>query len=219
MRCIHDYDVYIFDCDGVILNSNQLKIKAMMNTLDFFSFNKNDIGICLDYFSKNFGMSRFHHVDVFCDVFLKIPRSKADNVKNEIITIFSHQCKSLYLNADLTPGFIDFVNSLNGFKYVASGSEQEELRWVFSKRGISDYFNDIFGSPTHKSDLVNCILKKHQDANLIMFGDAVSDFKSADNNNIDFIGYLPFTNVKDEMLALAKSNNFKTIEDWRELEC
>ena len=33
MPPLNDYEVYIFDCDGVILDSNQLKIKAMKQAL------------------------------------------------------------------------------------------------------------------------------------------------------------------------------------------
>ncbi|MBB1354748.1 HAD family hydrolase [Pseudoalteromonas sp. SR45-5] len=127
------------------------------------------------------------------------------------------QCKSLYLQAELTPGFIDFITQLKGKKFIASGSEQQELRDVFNARGLDSYFDEIYGSPTKKSDLVANILDITKASNAIMFGDAVSDLEAANINNIDFIGYLPFSNVKEKLVSLADKRSYKVIEQWSEL--
>jgi hypothetical protein len=50
-----------------------------------------------------------------------------------------------------------------------------------------------------------------------MFGDAVSDFEAAQLNNIDFVAYVPFSNVKDKMTALCKEANTVVIQSWEEL--
>ena len=103
------------------------------------------------------------------------------------------------MTANLTPGFTSFIERCNGKKYIASGSEQEELRGVFSKRGLDQYFDGIFGSPTGKAKLVENILKKERSCNAVMFGDAESDMLSAQKNHIDFVFYKPFSKVKNKM--------------------
>ena len=50
MRQISDYDIYIFDCDGVILDSNQLKIEAMERALSALFTKKTEIDNCIHYF-------------------------------------------------------------------------------------------------------------------------------------------------------------------------
>lgn len=217
MLPIANYDVYIFDCDGVILDSNQLKIDAMKNALESITDDGKKVDACVDYFRNNFGRSRFHHIDVFVEQFLLLGNKSKKEVKEKILNVYSCECKLLYLKAKLTPGFIDFINQLDGKKYIASGSEQEELRDVFKARNLEVYFDGIYGSPTKKSDLVANIRNLNSDKNAIMFGDAISDLEAAKINNIDFIGYLPYSNVKEKLILLITENNSKAVNEWSEV--
>jgi phosphoglycolate phosphatase-like HAD superfamily hydrolase len=214
MHQIYEHDCYIFDCDGVILNSNILKLEAMRNTLIELDFPINEIDLCVDYFSSNFGKSRFHHVEHFLEKILMINKQNKQLIEDKILNSFSIQCKRLYLTAELTPFFLEFILLLKGAKYIASGSEQKELRGVFEARGLSKYFNGIYGSPTKKSDLIASIIKQSQSKKIMMFGDAVSDFEASRDNHIKFICYLPFSNVKEKMLKLSKENNFDVLSEW-----
>lgn len=217
MHQIDNYDVYIFDCDGVILNSNQLKIDAMKLALES-SINDNEkVTKCVDYFRSNFGRSRFHHIDVFIEQFLSLDKKTEVNIRECILNAYSIQCKSLYLKAELTPGFIAFISQLKGKKYIASGSEENELRYIFNIRGLDVYFDKIYGSPTKKTDLVSNILRLTSTNNAVMFGDAISDLEASKINKIDFVGYLPFSNIKAELMSAANEYNSKVINEWSEL--
>lgn len=218
MRQISEYDIYIFDCDGVILDSNQLKIDAMERTLCTLAFDKLRINQCINYFRNNFGKSRFHHVEVFLNNYLTIEPEDNEEIKLQVLELFSKQCKELYIKADITPGFINFLKSLDGLKYIASGSEQYELRQVFEERGLDRYFVDIFGSPVSKEENIKSILGSVNNSNALMFGDAMSDFEAAQNNGIDFIAYIPFSNVKGTMSKLASKENFLLIDSWVDLQ-
>lgn len=217
MHQISKFDIYIFDCDGVVLDSNQLKIDAMQRALESTINNFDKVKICVDYFRNNFGRSRFHHIDVFIEKFLELDKAIENKVKKSILEEYSAQCKSLYLQSDITPGFIDFINQLNGKKYIASGSEQQELRDVFKERGLNLYFDEIYGSPAKKSDLVENILKSNNSTNAVMFGDAISDLEASKNNGIEFIAFIPFSNVPDELTKRSMSYNYKIIKTWSEL--
>jgi phosphoglycolate phosphatase-like HAD superfamily hydrolase len=217
MLQIANYDVYIFDCDGVILDSNQLKIDAMHNALSVVIADDKQVTACVDYFRNNFGRSRFHHVDIFIEQFLLLDKNKVAETKQSILDAYSAQCKSLYLQAELTPGFIEFVTDLKGKKFIASGSEQQELRDVFSVRGLDSYFDEIYGSPTKKSDLVAIILDITKASNAIMFGDAISDLEAAKINRIDFIAYTPFSNVIEALVETSKASGFSVIESWSQV--
>ncbi len=214
MLPISNYDIFIFDCDGVILDSNKLKLNAMEKAISHEGVSKCEVNECIDYFSKNFGKSRFHHIEYFLSNIISLPPAEVPNKKESILNSFSKQCKKLYLSAEITPNFIDFLTQLDGTKYVASGSEQEELRYVFRERNLSKYFKEIFGSPTKKSELVNKIISKEPDSKVLMFGDAESDFDASKDNGIDFCAYLPFSNVPEKLMVLSRINNFKVIDNW-----
>ena len=214
MPQLNDYEVYIFDCDGVILDSNQLKIEAMKNTLKVHFSDQNMIEECLEYFCNNFGKSRFHHVAHFLEKILMIATEEKSEIEQLILEDFSRQCRTLYLSAKLTPHFISFVEQCEGKRYVASGSEQGELRDVFYQRNLDKLFDGIFGSPTAKAEIIKGILEQEQNTNAVMFGDSESDMLSAQQNKIDFVFYAPFSNVKKKMLEKCKVYQFSIIDDF-----
>ncbi|OBS94231.1 haloacid dehalogenase [Vibrio tasmaniensis] len=218
MLQLSNYDVYIFDCDGVILDSNELKIEAMKNTLTGLFPALYPIEECVEYFRKNFGKSRFHHITHFLNAILTVPAEKKQELEQMILADFSKQCRALYLLADITPGFFDFLEQCQGRKYVASGSEQGELRDVFTERGLDNYFDGIFGSPTPKAELIKQILETEQNINAVMFGDAESDMLSAQANQIDFVFYAPYSNVKHKMLKLCSELKYLVIDDFSTVE-
>ena len=79
------------------------------------------------------------------------------------------------------------------------------------------YFDEIYGSPTKKSDLVEGILKSGNSLNAVMFGDAISDLEASQVNNIEFIAYIPFSNVPIELAKRSQMANFTVIKTWSEL--
>ncbi|MGY5449830.1 HAD family hydrolase [Agarivorans sp. MS3-6] len=214
MRLLSKYEVYIFDCDGVILDSNQLKIEAMRNALEAHFSAQDLITECVDYFRHNFGKSRFHHVAYFLDAIIKVEGTKKQEFEQQILADFSKQCRALYLTAELTPGFIAFLSHCKGKRYVASGSEQSELRDVFAQRGLDGYFDGVFGSPTPKVELIQYILEQENSTNAVMFGDAESDMLSAQKNHIDFVFYSPYSNVKEKMLEQCSLHQHLIIDDF-----
>lgn len=217
MHQLSDYDVVIFDCDGVILDSNSLKIAAMRNALSTLKISTIEVEQCTSFFAENFGKSRFFHIDHFVNNILSIEKSLIELSKNELLTSYSQQCKSLYLVAQATPSIITLLTKCTATKYVASGSEQQELRGVFQQRELDSYFENIFGSPEKKVNHVTSILNKHPSSKAVMIGDAVSDLEAAKDNNIDFIFYSPFSNVEKKMRELCLKFNYRMIDSFEEV--
>lgn len=218
MQFDYAHCISIFDCDGVVFESNQLKIDAMKEVLYEFGFKKTNIEDCIAYFSDNFGKSRYHHVAHFVSNILHLePGNEKQVIISKIINLYSLRCENLYLKAEVTPGFIDFIESIDSKKYIASGSSQDELRYIFRERNLDSYFSGIFGSPTNKSDIVKTILELENSSDAIMFGDSISDLEASIINNIKFIGYRPYSNVPDLLTKQSYENGFITIDHWNEL--
>ncbi|MEI7251152.1 MULTISPECIES: HAD family hydrolase [Pectobacterium] len=215
MLFMHNFQTFIFDCDGVILDSNSLKIEAMRYALVDAVGNTDIVDVCVDYFKRNFGKSRFHHVDFFAEKILDISIKDRDVFKARILEHYSTSCKELYLTANITPGFLEMLKKIKGVKYVASGSEQEELRWVFTQRKLDCHFSAIYGSPTAKVDIVKKIVAlSAMPTTCLMFGDAISDVNAAITSGIHFVGYLPYSNVKQEMVTMCNERKFPVLDNW-----
>ncbi|WP_298637072.1 HAD hydrolase-like protein [uncultured Umboniibacter sp.] len=214
MHPLFEYDLVIFDCDGVILDANQLKIAAMERAVLKHGFSVSEAADCKQYFSENFGKSRFHHVRYFVENILPVQPSSAEEVYQSIIDEFAAQCRESYADAPITPGFEVMLNKLTDKKAVASGSEQQELRALFANRGMSQHYENILGSPTAKNDNVATLLAEIPHSRAVMVGDAVADYEAAQANGIDFIAYVPYSNVPKRMKALAAEQNFPCLDEW-----
>jgi len=217
MLLLNKYDLCIFDCDGVIFDSNDLKIQAMEEVLKSNFFSVSEIKSSLDYFKNNFGKSRFHHVDYFLNNFFCVEANKRKALKHNILDDFSSKCQKLYLEAKLTPDILNLLNECVPKKFIASGSEQSELRLILKYRKLSRYFESIFGSPTPKNEIIHNILEKESTKNAVLIGDSFSDMSAAETNEIDFIFYSPFSNVKDEMIKQCTFKNHMMINGFNEL--
>tara|TARA_R110001583_G_scaffold195533_1_gene375563 strand:- start:6773 stop:7429 length:657 start_codon:yes stop_codon:yes gene_type:complete len=215
MPLLNSYDVVIFDCDGVILDSNDFKLSAMKNALEDCLVDNVSVERCVDYFRENFGLSRFHHIDKFvCDL---IENTDSSTLKTNILENYSNYCKKSYSKCDETPSIRKLLNSVSAKKFVASGSAEDELRNVLDYKELSSYFVAIYGSPKSKTDIIDNILKSvAPESKVLMIGDSESDFVASKNNNIDFIFYSPFSNVKNIMFDLSVTEDFLTLSSWEQ---
>lgn len=217
MPPFNEYDLIIFDCDGVILDSNQLKIDAMKNALVDVGCTSYEVNECSEFFASNFGKSRFYHIGYFIENFIDMSGKNADKIRDLLLESFSAQCCELYLQASEADGVSTLLRSSNAIKCVASGSEQSELQKIFLQRELNQYFTLLLGSPTKKVDLVKRILLETSYSRAVMIGDAVSDLESAKSNNIDFIYYSPLSNVDSQMRKLCTSYGYRVIDSFQEV--
>jgi HAD superfamily hydrolase (TIGR01549 family) len=191
---IDEYDVIILDCDGVIFNSNSLKIDAFRRVLS--QYGTMEIEGFINYFKSNFGTSRYSLVKVFIESFLK---EEYDDIKyKDILRRYGEECVGLYKDAKFTSYLIDFLNKYNNqCLYVASGSDGLELRSVFIQRNIAKYFKSIYGSPIKKTEIVRNICKQNFNKRILMIGDAKSDMLASKDNDIDFIFMKDFSTSQE----------------------
>lgn len=213
MHLKNKFNIFIFDCDGVVLDSNNLKIEAMKDALTRAKIDSSKISDCIGFFKKNFGKSRHHHINFFLDEILLVKKNIRNEIFNKLLFDYSENCRHLYAKSKTTPGFINFVKTLNGKKFIASGSDQKELRKVMIENGLDEYFDRVYGSPDSKTNIIKKIINNNN-GTPVMFGDSIADIESAEANSIEFIGYLPFSNVKKELISIAKKKNYTLLESW-----
>lgn len=215
MHIFDQYDLIIFDCDGVLLDSNNMKVEAMSNALTLSkSFSSQQVETLTTQFKNNFGKSRYYHVESFVAPLLLDIEKKID-LKKFLLKCYTEQVSSLYLAVPEAAGIKALLKGCTSkVMYVASGSEQEQLRATLKQRGFSEFFKDILGSPVSKADNIKTILNDVKYNKAVMVGDSVADYEAAVENDIDFVFYSPLSNVKQVMLELSKQNNFKVIDNY-----
>lgn len=184
------YTSIIFDFDGVILDSIHIRTDAFIYALR--EYPDSLIDQLIAYHLHNGGLSRFHKFQYFFDHILHQPLS--EQKMQQLLSDFSSYVKANIIN----PNFIikdtyDFIlkNYTKQQFFIASGSEQNELRYICQELKIDHFFIGIFGSPIHKNQIVANIIQNYlllaEETALI--GDSINDLEAAQQNDIDFYGY------------------------------
>lgn len=182
--------VIIWDFDGVIVNSNSIREKGFREV--FKSYHINDVNKLLKYHNKNGGLSRYHKIEYFYKEILskEISALQIDAYANSFSDIMLKEMTNPIILIEETLNFLK-----NNYKkvdfYIASGSDQKELRILASSLKIDIYFKEIFGSPIDKNTLVKNIIDKVKikEDKICLIGDAINDYTAANINNISFYGY------------------------------
>lgn len=215
LSLLQQYDIIIFDCDGVILDTNLLKCEAFGEAVKEYS----DEIVCsfVNHCKQTFGISRYiKFKEFFCD-FANEPFD--EDKYQEYLSRYAGICKEIYKNADKTPGCINLLSELstsNKKLYIASGSDETELNDALYWRGLSKYFSQIYGSPKTKSQCIAEILEKNSNKRVVFIGDAYSDLKASKEHSIDFIYMSRFTVQSSEQDKACESEAkmvINTLED------
>lgn len=193
---LENYRTFVFDCDGVLLDSNHIKSEAFYETA--LPYGREAAECLLIYHKENGGVSRFEKFKYFFDSILKKP---TDVFRlHHAIECYGTIVRNRLVSCNETNGIRDFLSKLpkSARKIVVSGGMQTELREVFTQRNIDIFFDAIYGSPETKKN----ILLKERESGLfcgpaVFFGDSRLDYEVALEFNTEFIfisGYTEFSN-------------------------
>ena len=180
--------IIIYDFDGVICESVHIKTEAFLALYEEYSTDiKNQIK---EYHLEHGGISRFKKIKYFESNILKKPVS---NEKIEILSNkFSCLVKDKVIKSKYILGAREFLeNHSNYYKqYICTGTPEDEILEIADQKGISNFFDGIYGSPTIKVDIINKILKENHASpqDCIFFGDAMTDYNASLACNVLFVG-------------------------------
>jgi phosphoglycolate phosphatase-like HAD superfamily hydrolase len=201
---LNQYDVIIFDCDGVLIDINLLKCEAFGAAVE--GYPPDIVEKFVDHCKKTFGISRYVKFKEFLRDFAR--ESFHEEKFNMLVNNYADVCQKIYLNADITPGteqLLSYLYNQDKKIYVASGSDEAELNHVFTIRNLSKYFNGVYGSPKTKLECATNILNNHPNKKGVFIGDAISDMKTARELGLDFIYMSKYTVQSEEQDSLCKS--------------
>lgn len=186
------YKTYVFDCDGVLLDSNRIKSEAFYKTA--LPYGEDKAFQLLQYHRANGGISRFEKFRFFFDSILQ--RSVDEHELKRTIENYAENVYGGLLACEETPSVQKFLSLLpdSSRKIVVSGGMETELREVFKKRNLDSYFDAIYGSPNTKYE----ILKREIEQGLlkrpaVFFGDSRLVYEVATEYDIDFVFLKSFT--------------------------
>ena len=211
------YNTIIFDCDGVLLNSNFKKSEAYRYAAIDFGATEEQAEELVQYHIKNSGISRYVKFDYFLTNILE--QSFNEENFNFLVKSLNHHVIEILIDCDVAAGLDELrKQTIDQHWMVMSGGDQDEVRTILASKHLDHLFDyGIYGSPDSKHDIVKHHLENNKNfMPAIFFGDAEYDIKTAKNFNLDFIFISGWTDFSD-WEETVKRENIKSVEYLKDL--
>mgnify|MGYP004447240825 FL=1 len=212
---LSDYSTIAFDCDGVILNSNEVKTNAFYYAA--LPYGEKNAEALKKYHTQNGGVSRFKKFQWFVDNFVE--KTLRDDVYEQLLTRYADIVEEGLLNCEFNKDLFELKKKTPNTNWlIVSGGSQSELRALFEKRDLSNLFEGgIYGSPDSKEVIFERELARENITLPALFiGDSKYDYFSSNKYGLDFIFLSQWTEVND-WKSFCEDNNINHIDFLRSI--
>ncbi len=189
VELIESKRLIVLDFDGVLADSVEVKTNAFAEL--YRPYGANVVSRVVDHHRNNGGMSRYEKFRHYHKEFLG--QMINDDMVDELSNAFSALVVEKVIAAPDIGGAKDFLNHYcnnDRVCVVNSATPTLEMHDIVKGRGLSGYFDAVYGSPNSKKDNLIDIAKRFSVSlnDGVFFGDAASDFNAANALGMDFIG-------------------------------
>jgi phosphoglycolate phosphatase-like HAD superfamily hydrolase len=198
----------VFDFDGVVLESADIKTRAFAQLFD-----GNEAAVA--YHLEHAGVSRydkFRHISV---EILGVAYSEED--EHRLGRRFSELVLEEVLRCPFVPGARELLErrSDDARLFVASGTPEEELREIVRARGLAGWLTGVHGTPSTKGEILARILRERElePHEMIFVGDAMTDLLGAREASVPFVGRVP-----DSGMSPFLGERIHVVRDMAELD-
>src|SRR5690554_1762432 len=217
------YATLVFDCDGVVLDSNKVKTEAFYRST--LPYGEAAAQAMVDYHVANGGVSRYKKFAHFLE---QISPNLAPNDAEQqspdleaLLQAYAGYVRDGLLGCAMAPGLEALREQTPNARWlIVSGGDQAELRDVFASRGIAEWFDGgIFGSPDTKDEILARELASVNIQQPALFlGDSKYDYQAASAAGLDFVFLSGWSEVADweawvSANGLAHVNSVQSLVD------
>ena len=171
----------IFDFDGVILNSHNIKTEGF-----YFVFKKFGHIVAKkaqNYHKKNIGISRLKKFKFIKKKYFKNKELSIESLDKNFKKYCLNRINVLKVNAHLLKFLHKKTKKYDLF--ISTGTPEKEIIHILKNKKIFNYFKKVFGSPSTKIEHINKIKNKYQKR--IFIGDSKEDYLSSKKTKTLFI--------------------------------
>ncbi len=214
----------IFDCDGVVLNSNSIKTEAFRSAA--LPWGSVAADALVAHHVANGGISRHRKFAHFLKIILPqqhpvaVPGVDGPGL-DELLSSYVQNVRGGLMTCEVASRLEDLRSQTpNASWCIVSGGDQNELREVFALRGLDHLFDGgIFGSPDCKDTILARELTIGTIRKPALFlGDSQYDFQVAQRAGLDFIFVSGWTEVANWETSVNQSK-IGTIDGLADLLC
>jgi phosphoglycolate phosphatase-like HAD superfamily hydrolase len=207
------YSCAIFDCDGVILDSNPVKIAAFRAALA--DYDGAVVEAFIDEHRRTGGVSRYAKFERFFRELVEV--EDPDAAIGEALGRFAaaaqaglRRCPEIAGVREALAAFADRSVSV----HVVSGGDEAEVREALEARGLAALLTGIHGSPTTKREHLE---RLRSEGELlpggVYFGDAELDMQLAESFGLEFV-FVAGASDWDTGRRVVAERGYRVIEDF-----
>jgi len=206
---IKKYKSIIFDFDGVIIDSNNIKKNAIQKAASSV-LSDTDLINFVSYFVRYNGVPRGEKIKKFVD----------DSNVNMVLERYEKILDYELDNAPLISGVKDFIINISSLDdsdtklYVLSGGEVSEINNLLDRHQIKEYFHEVYAAPNRKEDN---LIEMKIDSPTLFFGDSLVDYRVSREFNLDFVFVYGATSVLEWKSQIDQDVLIASIKDFKDL--
>lgn len=195
---IKKYKTIVFDCDGVVLDSNVVKTEAYFRTAKNLGATDAQAQALVDYHVRLGGISRYHKFEWYLREVLN--QAVTEPAVQALLDEFARELEVGLMECPIAAGLPALREATKAANWmILSGGDQQEIRTLFAKRNLTQYFDGgLFGSPDNKDEV---LAREKANANVQMpalfIGDSKYDYEAANRAGLDFVFMSDWTEVAD----------------------
>jgi len=176
----------VFDFDGVLIDSVDLKFDAMKEC--YADFGEDFADHVLAYHKE-------HHTTryVTAEYVMEKQGISDPNFVEERAKMYSKLVEDKIVKMPLYPGADSVIMEVGKRMpiFISTGTPEEEINKILRKKCMRHLFDAVFGSPDKKEQHFEKILKSTglPPRNVLFIGDMPSDYHVSQNVKVNFLGY------------------------------
>lgn len=195
---LQQYKTIVFDCDGVVLNSNQTKIDAYFEVGKRFGGTDAQAQAFVDHHVAKGSFPRNGKIEYYFEHIIKQPLT--DALMQQYLQAFEEVLGDTLMQCEIAVGLDALkVATPQAAWMLLSGGDQAELRRIFPRRNLAQLFETgIFGGPDKKDEvLAREIANGNIQFPALFLGDSKYDHQAATQAGLDFVFLSDWTEVPD----------------------
>ena len=208
------YNTLVFDCDGVVLDSNRVKTRAFYEAA--LPYGESAAQKLVEYHVSHGGISRYKKFALFL---AEMTDGRSGPGLEDLLESYATRVREGLMSCDIAPGLKELREATSDARWlIVSGGDQMELRDIFAARDIGDYFDaGIFGSPDTKDEILARELSQGTiTGDALFLGDSTYDHQASTAAGLDFVFVSDWTEVPGWDTWCAE-NGIASVGSLREL--
>lgn len=213
VRFCDQHSCAIFDCDGVILDSNPVKIEAFRVALP--DHDPAVVERFIDEHRRTGGVSRYEKLARFFREYA--PVEDPDAATAQAAAVFGRFARRGLATCEELPGVADLIRCFADRRvpcHVVSGGDQDEVREALAARPLGAWLTGIHGSPTPKREHLE---RLRAEGELlpggVYFGDAELDMELSEAFGLAFV-FVASVSDWPEGREVVRGRGHQVIEDF-----